>query len=59
MFHCEKCYDTPCLCGYGYIHLKAEELHLLIVKLINLRNTKIPLNGVVVDVPVKTEENAV
>lgn len=32
LFHCERCWETPCVCGdaYGYRHLSRNELLTLI-----------------------------
>jgi len=29
MGNCDKCWDTPCLCGHQYEHLKFEDLNAL------------------------------
>jgi len=41
--HCERCWDTPCVCpdGYGYKHLSLNELNDLKHAIQNLINDKI------------------
>ena len=33
---CEKCWDTPCLCGHNYRHLSSKDILDIVEALVNI-----------------------